>query len=902
MPGIIAITLKRFPHNLVSGNEKKGFSDTLKTMSSQSLLRGYLPLVLVLLISCIAFLLRILPVFFSQGDPLNGIESVDTLYQLRQVELMVENFPSYPFFDPMTFFPYGYLVNWGPVYGYILTVFCILAGAATRVEIVRTAVFVPPLLAILTIPLVYLIGKKIHSTWCGIVSAAILAVIPGSFFYTSYYGVIDHHIAEILFGTAFCLSYMTCLLMMNQKDRRGEAFKQPAFIIISVFSGLLYLLGFLNMPTMIIFALIAAVFTFLQYLMDFRKGIQNVTLLVLNASVFGIAAAGSYLFMQKSGTFLLTVYSLGHPAMYLMVIVGTAFLFLFGLALHGRSFRTYILILSGLIAGCIVIIAFLFPSILGIALNGILEIFGQKELAITIVETEVVGAAGLWELYSFGLVLFFGGIVLLGYRVWKETRPEYLFVAIWTGLILLASYQHLRYNYLLAVPFALMSGYFVMSVIEYGNNEYRAFVAWLCPKKTEQAVSGRPRDTKKKTRMQRKKEPDEWKEIAVGCTILLCAAFILNAVWIDIHQEPVSVPAGWKASMAWIANNTPDPGIEYTKIYAVQDFSYPPQAYGIISWWDYGHLITYHAKRIPNSNPFQAGVRGKNGAAAFFMEQDENAAGEIIRALGTRYIITDVRMATSKFWAIATWHDTTNATSPYIIRMNTPVDPAKNSYQSIQFLTPAYHRTLVTRLHLFDGSEKIPADVTYIEYTPASKEGSFPEIRSIERISWDALQDHIHSQNGKTDPSLRAMVVTRNYKEPASVVPALSHFRLIYESPDDASLPEGYDIGEELKQVKVFEFVKGARIKGSGKIRIDLEANTGRRFTYIQESNEGEFIVPYATDAPNGAVSALGPYEISGENRTIHVSESAIRNGLVVFQCYHIGFGSSPVYKETSCI
>ena len=43
-----------------------------------------------------------------------------------------------------------------------------------------------------------------------------------------------------------------------------------------------------------------------------------------------------------------------------------------------------------------------------------------------------------------------------------------------------------------------------------------------------------------------------------------------------------------------------------------------------MSWWDYGHMITYIAKRIPNANPFQAGVAGPNGAAAYFMSQSEN--------------------------------------------------------------------------------------------------------------------------------------------------------------------------------------------------------------------------------------------------------------------------------------
>lgn len=868
---------------MCQGMKKPGFLEILNKKYRELCNGGYLPAILLFLICCSAYLLRILPAFTISGDLLDGIESVDSLYQLRQVEVMVHNFPRYPFFDPMTFFPYGYLVNWGPLYGYILTLACILTGAATRPEIARTVVFVPPLLAVLIIPLAYCIGKRIHSTWCGIIAAAILAVIPGSFFFISYFGVIDHHIAEVLFGTAFCLAYMTALHMITQENVHHATATQQAFIILSVLAGCAYLLGFLNMPTMIIFALIVALYTFLQYLQNFRKGIENKSLVILNLIVFGIAAAGSFLAMQEPRTFLLTMYSLGHPVMYLMIIAGTAFLYLFGRFLHGRSFRKYILILSGLIGGFLICIVVLSTHLFFTAMNGISEIFGQKELAVTIVETQKVGFEGLLDMYSFGLILFFAGIGLLAYRTYRDTKPEFLFFLTWVGIIFIAAYQHLRYNYLLAVPFALASGFFVISVIEYGRREFMSFINWISPKKLEMPGGKRPQENRKgKKTIRKEKGTDEWREIAVGCTILLCAAFIINSAWMDVGRQHVSVPAGWRSTMDWVDHNTSDPGIGYTAIYDVDDFSYPPQAYGVMSWWDYGHLITFFGKRIPNSNPFQAGVRGKHGAAAFFMGENEGEAKEVLEALGTRYVVTDAKMATSKFWAMATWDDTLNATSPYIIRMNTPIDPARRTYQSFQFLTPSYHRTLVARLHLFDGSEKIPRDVVYIEYEPGSGEGAIPRIRFVENISWDSLQARINERITGMDPSLRAMVGTRNYMEPATAIPALCHFRLIYESPENAILPEGYDITQELKQVKVFEYVPGARIKGSGQIRIDLETNTGRRFSYIQESIDGEFVVPYATGMPNGAVKTLGPYRIPAENRSIQVSESDIQAGAAV--------------------
>ncbi len=114
----------------------------------------------------------------------------------------------------------------------------------------------------------------------------------------------------------------------------------------------------------------------------------------------------------------------------------------------------------------------------------------------------------------------------------------------------------------------------------------------------------------------------------------------------------------WKESLEWMGAHTPDTGVDYYKIYDKATFSYPAQAYGVMSWWDYGHMITYIAKRIPNANPFQAGVAGPDGAAAYFMSQSEAGANNILKNDGTRYVITDIEMDTGKFWAMATWYNT----------------------------------------------------------------------------------------------------------------------------------------------------------------------------------------------------------------------------------------------------
>ena len=85
-----------------------------------------------------------------------------------------------------------------------------------------------------------------------------------------------------------------------------------------------------------------------------------------------------------------------------------------------------------------------------------------------------------------------------------------------------------------------------------------------------------------------------------------------------------------------------------------------------------------------------------------------------------------------------------------------------------------------------------------------------------------------------------------------------------------------------MHRVKIFEYVKGARVNGSGSISLDLVTNTGRKFHYNQESENGIFILPYATDVSNGAVQALGPYTLVPGNRTFNVTDAAVINGLAV--------------------
>jgi dolichyl-diphosphooligosaccharide--protein glycosyltransferase len=58
--------------------------------------------------------------------------------------------------------------------------------------------------------------------------------------------------------------------------------------------------------------------------------------------------------------------------------------------------------------------------------------------------------------------------------------------------------------------------------------------------------------------------------------------------------------------------------------------------------------------------------------------------------------------------------------------------------------------------------------------------------------------------------------------------------------------------------------------------------NTGRTFTYRQESLNGEFVVPYPTTGSPYDVRATGKYRIQGTGKEFEVTENAVMQGLSV--------------------
>jgi dolichyl-phosphooligosaccharide-protein glycotransferase len=768
----------------------------------------------------------------------------DPWYNLRQVEVTVAHFPDYLWFDPMTEFPTGNVIHWGPIFVQIISLLAIVTGAATRPEIMYVAAWVPPLMGMAMVPLLYAVGERIADWKCGLFAALFGAVVSGQYFYRSLFGFVDHHIAETLFGTLFCLCYILALMEIRKNPVSFsdlDSLKRPALFALA--AGVAFYLGLAVMPTMILFAMIVAIFTVFQFVRDSWKKQNSDGLFLVNTGVFLCAIAGLFVIGFNSEGFSMARYSPGQAIAYLLLIIGTAILWSLQRVLRDRPWQYYPAVIVGAIAAAYIVLSVVAPEFSRMLLGNLFAFFGQSATVMTIQEARPWEAANAWSSYGFGLILMFGGFAALIWDFIRKERAEHLFVLVWSVIILFSTMQHVRYEYYVAVNIVLLAAYFMYRTLSAAQGRLLEMTGIEGDKATEDAPLPAEK-VKKGKRQPPKKDVKETKQGALSSVVIIPFAvgvifsllFISSSVATDFDIGRSMAYGGmqpdWHSSLEWFGENSPDTGVDYYGIYDKETFTYPPESYGVMSWWDYGHYITFVSKRIPNANPFQHGVAGPNGAAAFFLQENEADADTIMDNVGTRYIITDIEMDTGKFWAMATWYDPDVGGAPY---MNKIRDQSGNEGY---IYAEEYFNTMVSRLHNFDGSMAEPDETYHFE------------------------------NNGKTYSYMTL--------SPLKPVAALQHYRLVHES--DTNVFANKAVGD-LKYVKIFEYVPGAVIKGDGIIEIPLKTNTGREFTYRQESVNGSFVVPYPTDGSVSGITTLGPYTITGTDQTFMVTESDIQSG-----------------------
>ncbi|WP_256545648.1 oligosaccharyl transferase, archaeosortase A system-associated [Halobellus inordinatus] len=538
----------------------------------------------------------------------------------------------------------------------------------------------------------------------------------------------------------------------------------------------------------------------------------------------------------------------------------------------------------GYIAGSLAIIAlvFLIPPLLG----GVKSVTGinQQVAGLLIVSALIIGATFL-----------------------ADYDADKLFLIVWAAFITSMAFTQVRFNYYLAIAVAVFNAYLFGEILGWLNLRTSA----------REAVD----------------DIDGYQVLAIVATVLLILGPALTVpiavgntqtspAWQAAQNNGPGAVTVWDGSLEWMQNNTPAEGnlggagnadqMEYYGTYQrTDDFEYPDGAYGVMSWWDYGHWITVQGERIPNANPFQEGA---GTAANFLLAPNETQSQQVLASQSTegentRYVMVDWQMATpgSKFGAPTVFYDAEeNVSRQDFLQTRYRFDDSNDGQfvGTFQLRTPRFYNSTMTRLYYYHGSARQPSPVV-VDWEP----------RQVQTNAGDAVTVPANPQGNSTFiKTFDNMSAAREYVEndrtsqiggigsfPSERVEALDHYRLAKVSNTSAQRSILRTTGRDAQVagvnpqvtvpsspawLKTFERVPGATVQGSGapadttvtastELRIPTTNST---FTYTQqvETNaDGEFTMtlPYSTTGydeygpengyTNVSVRATGPYTLS---------------------------------------
>jgi len=816
--------------------------------------------------------------------------SPDIWYNFRQIELMVHNYPVYNWFDPMTAYPSGKSIDWGPFLPFVIATLAILTGMTSRTDMMYLASWVIPVFAVMMIPVTYFIGKILWDWKVGIIASGLLAVTSGTYFMMSTFGLVDHHILEVLFGTLFCLMYMVSLKYGKQHPPCFTFQRIPlVFLGLSLLTALTYFAGFLNMPTMILFGSIVALYTFFQFIRDRAANILDTRLLLTNIVIFSMLLVFMAIFGIQRAGFSLQQYSSAHIFAILFIIGGTLVMYALSKWLN-QNRGIYFLAVIGVSA---VIVLTIIMTGNGAFYKQIM-LFGEESKLSTIAESQPWGLDLAFSSFNVMVILSILGFVILLYHIYTKKREEHLFFMIWSLIIFALTIQYLRFESYFALNITLFSSICIVTVLETGLARIQGIDIHLFSsvnvdndvhdrrsKKQIKSSMGPSKKVKASSRLIKLKKTRILGAliiaVIVGITIISVGISIQWDLAYSLNQDQI-INKNWVETTEWLEAHTPDPGIDYLGVYQKDNYVYPKTAYGIMSGWDYGHYITFIGKRIPVANPFQDRVLGPNGAAAFFLSSSETEATRILQFRGARYVITDTPIATDNFWNLMILNGSREDFPAYMKTFFSTAPEKQGQLMRLNAKFPPYFHTTVARLQNFDGSMQIPSTVTYLEYHTENRNGLLSPTVTYARLLNVTDASNAIKKFGRQPQGNSEAILAGQFLKPFERVPALQQFRMVHESEGNSSGIRFSDSSgaENLNPVKVFELVKGAHIKGEGMIELEVVTNTGRTFIYRQESTNGEFIVPYSTMNNPNEVHTNGMYHIVGTTREIAVTEDDV--------------------------
>jgi dolichyl-diphosphooligosaccharide--protein glycosyltransferase len=638
-----------------------------------------------------------------------------------------------------------------------------LAGAGNPSEQLLhvIAAWYPAVLGASMVAAIFLLGRLVFGMRAGLVAAAIIATLPGHYLRVSSLGFTDHHILESLLATLF---FYFLLRAMRQPDSAARA-------IIAGLTLSAYLLTFHGAAFLPAIVVGWACYDRLRSLWpreDPAPSLEPLYRAFLIA--FGICLFFSNILWMN--------YTILTLALGILAIGALDAWLKWSRRLSWRRVPVYALLAIGSLG-------FVF---------GVLRVPSVRHAAKHAAERLMPGLLGTWggvnelqsliyrdghytllpalqQLYgAFFLALL--GLILLAEATWKRANTDKALIFFWGLTTFVLAMGQLRMTYYYAIAVALASAYVVDGFLAAGRK-----TAW----------------------------------VTMAGLVLLILGPNLYAGWDD---DNTGIPGDWREALDWMRTSTPEPFGDPAFYYARYDrrqfgpsYQYPPGAYSVMSWWDYGYWLETVARRIPVTNPTQ---KNAEVAADFLLAQSEAEAAPILKEWRTRYVVLDALLPIwpseekivgdfPKFFDYAA----KRRMNDYLLAPGQT--DAQGKPKPKLFYRPAYYRSIVVRLFVFGGQavEK-PSGAMILKLQRKELPGGDSYLEVIDSNRFETAQEAMAAEAACQKDG--CVLVSDNPLVSCVPLEALQQFRPVFSSSTSI-----VGMGSTRRgQVQVYEFI-GAR-------------------------------------------------------------------------------------------
>ncbi len=811
-------------------------------------MKKYWPLPFLISAMIVSLYLRVLNPWKSVFTWTVRLGGNDPWYYYRLIENCIHNFPNRIWFDPFTNYPFGTFTHFGPFLVYFSSIMAIATGNLEGEALRSVLAFIPTIAGTLAVLPMYLLTSQAFNKRVGVISAILIAIIPGQYLQRSILGFNDHHCWETFWMITTLALYIYALKIWREFD-----FSLKRKIAMAILAGIAYGMYLDTWAPSFVFAMFLTMFVAISLILE--RYLNTDGLIEVTSITLAVATLLYLPFAFKTPFFSTTHYT---PFQISILIGCLVLLGIFRLIKHLKPYYSrigikenlaYPLIFIVMVVISIVVLALFSPQVLNMII-GITGVIKPRGGALTIAEVQpfffMGGEFSLAPAYiHFGMTFFFGffGFLYLFYMFYRKREPIILLILLWSVVMFIALWGQNRFAYYFALICAVTAGLILDLLLE--RLKFYDLI-----------IKGKLNYTK----------------IVLSIILIILLIYPTFSLANEQSRYAGGPNKEWWEALTWLKNNTEDGNYDdyYYKIYEPSEnlrekYSYPFKTYGVMSWWDYGHWIEAIAHRMPNANPFQQGIGNKYnevpGASWFFTAFNENESEYVARSLNVKYVISDVEMLTGKYYAMAVWAEGSleNASkiyydgywyvyaTPYGLGLAPTiydVPPNSKIVGTLNVPSEKWFETTEAKLHLLDCSGLSHYRLIY-------------ESKFVSQFSWMGFQEIVYKQIFNQKYSKEFGLKTVN------------------------ATTSGY--------VKIFERVKGAKIYGKANssfvtVYVKVKSNQGRIFTYSNVvrvvNGTYEIVVPYSQNT-KWPVKAITNYTIRSGNvtKTFSLSDEDVENG-----------------------